>query len=190
MPASFPRVRSEETGTGTARPQAPRVWCGSAAKRQRREPEAFRAGETGMRKRDVNRFRPPTNPRGQAPGRSRHARTHRSHSAFPIPRSQCIGASAAGRQRHAEAGVTETSIFRFSGTQPRALCYKSGRSTAFRRLPDLTGLADGSAPEVCEPAEPGCAGREAEPCVQAGGLRAAERTGAAHRAAHSEAAWC
>jgi hypothetical protein len=52
------------------------------------------------------------------------------------------------------------------------------------------GLRAGSAPEVCEPAEPGCTGREAEPCVQAVRPRAAERTAAAHRAAHSAAAWC
>jgi hypothetical protein len=40
MPASFPRVRSEETGIGAARPRVARAWCGSTATRQRCEPEA------------------------------------------------------------------------------------------------------------------------------------------------------
>src|ERR1019366_4848818 len=46
-------------------------------------------------------------------------------------------------------------------------------------ISETAGLRDGSAPEVCEPVEPGCAGREAKPCVRAGRLRAAERAGAA-----------
>ena len=68
MPASFPRVRSTETGVGTARPRVPRP------ARERSDTEAARAegaspvmtGEAGMRQRAGDRFRPRVNPRASA----------------------------------------------------------------------------------------------------------------------------
>jgi hypothetical protein len=73
VPASFPRVRSAETGVGTARPRAPRPV------REHSDTEAARAegaspvmtganarldGEAGMRERDGDRFRPRINSSG------------------------------------------------------------------------------------------------------------------------------
>jgi hypothetical protein len=85
VPASFPRVRSAETGVGTARPRAPRPV------RERSDTEAARAegaslvsagararvdGEAGIRKRDGDRFKPRVNPRGQMTARSLRACAH------------------------------------------------------------------------------------------------------------------
>ncbi len=82
MPASFPRVRSEETGIGSARPRTPRL--GAGAQRHGSGVSRRRFAEAGMRKAGPARFRPRINPRGRRRPRSVRASTHFSHSTTQI----------------------------------------------------------------------------------------------------------